>query len=277
MRASLELTLLPGWERVGAVHRSAGAQPDNLCGPYWVALLLRAIGVSSPSAEEAAAAAGTVLPADGDPSSWVPSGEPSRGGETASLPRTDDQEASGTSVPGMVAAVEELSGGSFRLLPVRGRGGGPFDVAAIERLVETLEANAGWRATPIVNLRTGALWGTRLPLADALAHLTGAAVEPPVPEWDVGHFANLAGLVRGPVRSMGLLRDSYPSFGSGGSHLQPLEALAAALRRGDGREGGCLLLLTAEHAADAELELKRAGFDIGTWDNGTPYEQGGQR
>ena len=83
--------------------------------------------------------------------------------------------------------------------------------------------------------------------------------------------------IRGLERTMVLLRDSYPSFGSGGNHLQPLDAVEAAIRRDDGREGGCLLFISVEHVAEAELELKQLGFDIGTWDNGTPYEQGGER
>lgn len=276
MRVDLDLTLLPGSEDVAAVHRSAGAQPDNLCGPYWVALLLRSAGVGSPTPEQAAVAARTLLPASGDPRSWVPPGEPNREGDTGVVGRTGDLDRSGTSIPGMLAAVVEISEGSHRLLPIRGHRGRPLDGPAIRTLVETLEANPGWGAAPVLNLRTGALWGTRLPLVEALAYLAGEEVARPEPEWDVGHFANLAGLLRGPSQTMVLLRDSYPSFGSGGNHLQPLDALAAAVRRDDGREGGCLLFLSARHAVEAELELKRNGFDVGAWDNGTPYEQGGE-
>lgn len=35
----VEVVLLPGADVVGVTHRAAGAQPDNLCGPYWVATL----------------------------------------------------------------------------------------------------------------------------------------------------------------------------------------------------------------------------------------------
>lgn len=277
MRSTLELTLLPGADRVAAVHRPAGAQPDNLCGAFWVSLLLRSAGSGSPTPERAAAAAGTVLPAGGDPRSWVPPGEPNRPGDTATLARSDDPDVSGTSVPGMLAAVDELSGGSYRLVPIRGHAGRALDGSAIATLVGILERHPRWEATPILNLRTGALWGTRLPLTGALTYLAGGDVNPPDPEWDVGHFVNIAGLVRGPERTMLLLRDSYPSFGSGGSHLQPLEAVGSAVRRDDGREGGCLLFLAARHLDGAERALKDEGYDIGTWDNGTPYGQGGER
>ena len=274
---NLAVTLLPGAEKVGAVHRQAGAQPDNLCGPFWVAVLLRSAGEGSPTPEQAALAAGTLLPTSGDPASWVPAGEPNREGDTGTVRRIDDPDVSGTSAAGMLAAVEELSGGSCRFLPIRGRGGRPLDGHAVVRLVDLLEAHQRWEASPVLNVRSGALWGTRLSAADVLVHLASADVEAPDPEWDVGHFVNLAGLLRGPERTMVLLRDSYPSFGSGGNHLQPLDAVEAAIRRDDGREGGCLLFISVEHVAEAELELKQLGFDIGTWDNGTPYEQGGER
>lgn len=125
--------------------------------------------------------------------------------------------------------------------------------------------------------RTGRLWGTHLPLPDAADHLAGRDMEPPPPEWDVGHFSSVAGVVRGPARSLLLFRDTYPSFGWGGHHLQPADVIGAALQRGDARERGCLLFLAAGDVPEAERELKEEGFDIGAWDNGTPYDKGGGR
>lgn len=273
MESELVLTLLPGDERVGAVHRMAGPQPDNLCGPYWVAVGLRAVGFPGVTVEQAAAAAGTRLPCEGDPGSWVPIGErsrPARVGEAGGL-RTDDPDLSGTSIPGMLEAVASLSGGSFRLIPIRGHAGEPFEASTLASLFEIIVEASWWAAIPFVNLRTGKLWGARTPFADAAAFLAGRAVVPAPPEWDVGHFVNVAGMLRGSDRAMVLLRDTYPSLGSGGTHLQPLETVAAAVRRGDGREGGCLLLVRSADASEVEVELTRRGFDIGPWDNGTPY------
>jgi hypothetical protein len=274
----LSLTLLPADLRVAPVHREAGPQPDNLCGPYWVAVALRAAGCAEVTVEEAAVAAGTRVPATGDPRSWLPIGERPHGGSFPGLRRVDDPALAGTSIQGMLEAVEVLSGGSCRSLPIRGHAGRSLDGEALAGLIEMILAEPAWLVIPLLNLRTGALWGARTPVADALGYLAGRDVVPAPPEWDVGHFVNVAGILRSTRRALLVLRDTYPSLGAGGTHLQPLEAVAAAVRRGDGREGGCLLVVRSEDAAEVEREMKGRGFDVGSWDNGTPYErEGGTR
>lgn len=274
MRSSAEATFLPGSEAIDAVYRGAGAQSDNLCGPYWISLVLRARGLERDQVR-VAIAAGTLLPAGGDPASWVPRGEPNREAADAAIARTADPRASGTSVVGLSTAVREVSDGELGSVAVRGvEGADGFDADALGRFAGLLGDHAGWRAAPILNLRTGPLWGTRPSLGEVFAYLAGADVAPPPAEWDVGHFVNVAGVLRGPSRAMLLVRDSYPSFGWGGYHVQPLDAVAAALRRGDGVEGGCLLIASAADVPEIERELKASGFEIGLWDNGTPYEGG---
>lgn len=275
MSTKLDITSLPGGEGIGAIYRDAGVQMDNLCGPYWASVLLRANGWEA-SQEDVALAAGTLLPSTGDPSTWVPRGEAHRDRYLRAIPRTEDLEATGTSVAGLLSAASELSGDACRLLPIRGRSGGSIDAVALEELVGLLDRHPAWQAAPVLNLRVGLLWGTRLSFEAALAYLSGAEVEAPEPEWDVGHFVNVAGLARCEARSMMLLRDSYRSFGWNGYHLQPLEAVANAIRRDDGREGGCLLFVASDDASTIERELKEVGFDIGGWDNGTPHGGGGR-
>ncbi|MDQ4081798.1 MAG: hypothetical protein M3123_02765, partial [Actinomycetota bacterium] len=58
-----------------------------------------------------------------------------------------------------------------------------------------------------------------------------------------------------------------------GYHLQPPEALAAALERGDGREGGVLCLLDAEAERSLRERLDGDGYELRYWDNGTPDEE----
>lgn len=274
MRTKLEVTLPPGSERVARVHERVGAQLDNLCGPYWVSILLRSAGYEV-TQEEAAIAAGTLLSeTPADPAAALPPGEPSREPTDPRIARTGDTSATGTSIPGMVAAASTLSEGAFALVPVRRRGGTTIDAEALERLVELLAERPSWMASLLVNLRTGLLVGTTLAPTDAFAHLDGSDAPTPAPEWDVGHFVDVAALIRGEARAMLLLRDSYPSFGWAGHHLQPVEAVAAAIRRDDGREGGCLVFVPAAHENEATTELARAGFELGVWDNGTPYEGG---
>jgi hypothetical protein len=271
----LEVVMLPGAERVVEAHRAAGQQPDNLCGPQWLSTALRAFGAADVTPERAALAAGTTVPASGDPLSWVPRGAVSGVAYAEPIPTVEDASVSGTSVRGMLAAVEELSGGARRFVPLRGFCGAPFSPEAVSALVDGLLARPAWEVVPLANIRTGALWGTRPEPADVFAYLAGAEISPPEAEWDVGHFFAIAGVVRGSTRRLAIVRDTYPHFGWGAHHLQPFEALAAALRRNDGYEGGFLLFVSAEDEGDVEGEMKEIGFDIGSWDNGTPDRQGG--
>ena len=271
--AAAEISLLPGAARVSRAHRDAGAQLDNLCGPYCVWIALSAAGVPT-TQDDVAVAAGTLLPIGGDPAAFVPPGESNRDRYTRQIRRTADLAASGTSARGLVAATRDVSGGSFAAVPIRGRGGGPLGEADVCALIAIVESNPSWEAVPIVNLRTGKLWGTSVGIDAAAAFVSGEPVEPPPPEWDVGHFVSVAGAVRGSAGTALIVRDTYPTLGSRGVHVQPAGAVADAIRRDDGRDGGCLLFVSADDAASVERVAKDAGFDIDVWDNGTPYEGG---
>ncbi len=120
----------------------------------------------------------------------------------------------------------------------------------------------------IANLRTGLLWETRPPIDSLLAVLDGDEVaQPPPCEWDVGHYVELLQLLRGRPGALVLVRDSYPTLGWGGVHAQPPAALAAALERGDGREGGVLAVGSrAQVAAMADVPAE-LGLGTRIWDN----------
>jgi hypothetical protein len=263
--STLVVRWLPGAERLTEGHRAAGQQQDNLCGVHWAAILLAADGVSV-DAESLALDAGTVLP-PGDPRDSLPEGATPRRDYRVRLPLARRPEDGGTSVHGLVDAVAKASGGSRCLVPLKATWTG-------ERVAEVLRLcrrNPEWGAVPLANLRTGKLWGSRLPMVDALTWLAGADVQPPGPDWDVGHFVTIAGAVEGSGRSFVIVRDSYPHFGWDGHHLQPPEAFGAALTRGDGLEGGIALFVAQDDRADVERAAKDAGFEIEGWDNGTPW------
>jgi hypothetical protein len=100
-------------------------------------------------------------------------------------------------------------------------------------------------------------------------------VETPPPDWDCGHFLTIAACVGGPGGTLVVLRDTYPQLGWNGYHLQPAGAVAAALERGDGHEGGVLCVCEARVAEALAGRLGEAGFELRHWDNGSPDRDGG--
>jgi hypothetical protein len=243
----------------------AAQQKDNLCGPFWAARVLNESGFAEWDGERidedlVAMHGGTILP-DSNTIVSVPPGAVSRTGYRYELP-VAPVEASGTSPRGLMNAIESASQGALRCVPIRGR----WTDVRVERLVDE---RPRLHARLIANLRTGRLWGSRPPLDVLLAELEGKPVNDPAADWDVGHFVELSMLIRGPRRSLVVIRDSYPSLGWAGHHAQPSRVVAAALLRGDGREGG-VLAVVSQDSADAMVALAtELGLDIGTWNNGT--------
>jgi hypothetical protein len=235
-------------------------QKDHLCGPFHAARILREIGVTDADGEPldqdlVALRAGTTLPrdfADGG----VPNGAASWSDYRYGLARVDRDDA-GTSARGLASAIEELSNGRLVCVPISGY----WTVANVEAVM-ALEARL------IANLRTGRLWGAGAPQEPLLAVLDGAAVpDPPSPDWDVGHFVELVQLLRGRRGSLVLIRDSYPSLGWRGLHLQPPAVVAQALLRGDGRQGGVLGVVEPQAAAAVRKRAPELGLNTEMWEN----------
>jgi hypothetical protein len=254
--------LVPGARDFAGLHEEAIPQKDQLCGPFWGALALTAAG-HRVDQDEVALRSGTTL-AEGDPAQWLPPGASPRTDYRLSLPTAADESSSGTSAPGLARSIEELSGGVLSAVPVAG----PWTAATVVSLVE-LVAAAVSGCTLIANLRTGRLWGSRPPARLLLDYLLGLPVEAPVPDWDCGHFLTVVASLNGPGGTLLALRDTYPELGWGGYHLQPAGAVAAALDRGDGHEGGVLCVCEASAAGALTGRLEGAGFDLRHWDNGS--------
>jgi hypothetical protein len=246
-------------------QRTALQQKDNLCGPFHAARVLRETGIVSWDGEELdqdliALRAGTVLP-DVEEGPQVPPGAVNFRDYRFELPRAAPVQA-GTSAGGLADAIEAAAGGALSCIPLRG----PWDAGAVERLVE---AAPDIGARLLANISTGPLWGSRPPLEALLAHLDGEHVDAPAPDWQVGHFVELSRVVGGRGGSFVLVVDTYPSLGWMGRHLQPPSAVAAALERDDGREGGVLAVVPSGGAAGALALARDLSLDIGLWDNGT--------
>jgi hypothetical protein len=253
-----------GGEEVAALHARELPQKDNLCGCFWGAIVLRAAGVENVDQELVAHESGTTLP-DDDPATHVPSGEALRRDYRLALPTAAEPAHSGTSAESLAGAIERLSDGRLAVLPVAG----PWNAESVADLVVTA-AEATPTATLIANLRTGRLWGSRPAPAALLAHLAGLETSGPLADWDVGHFVNVAALLRGPGGSLLVVRDTYRSLGWDGHHLQPADAFAHALERQDGREGGVLCVLPPADEVVLRERLADGGFELRYWDNGTP-------
>jgi hypothetical protein len=240
-------------------------QRDNLCGPFWAARVLRDFGVERWDGELIeedliALRAGSTLP-DRPTEDSVPAGAESRTDYRYELPTTTP-ELSGTEAGALAGAIEAAAGGALRCLPLRGS----WDADRVERLVD---AASGVRARLLANVRTGPFWGSRPPLERLLAELEGREAEGPPADWDVGHFVELVMVLRGPAGSLVLVHDSYPTLGWNGRHLQPPRAVASALRRDDGRDGGVLAVASVENAEGVEALAGELGLELGIWDNGT--------
>ena len=79
----------------------------------------------------------------------------------------------------------------------------------------------------------------------------------------------------GPRGALVCIRDTYPSLGFGGYHLQPADAVAAALNRGDDHEGVILCVVPAERSGVLRRQLASKSFDIRLWNNGSLDLAGG--
>jgi hypothetical protein len=246
-------------ESLAQLYAAERQQKDNLCGCFWASLVLRAAGCASDQ-DDVAAAAGAILPG-GAPQTHVAPGATPRNDYRVELPVDPTPGVAGTAAPAIARALERLSGGALAGVPVAG----PWTPESVAALM-----GAAADATLIANVRTGCFWGSRPDPATVLAHLRGEGVEPPPPDWDVGHFVNLAALARGPAADMVVVRDTYQELGLAGHHLQPPERVAAALRRDDGHEGGVLVVVAARTAPALRARLERDGFELRHWHNGTP-------
>jgi hypothetical protein len=244
---------------------SGAQQKDNLCGPFWAARILNESGYTSwdgrpLDSDLIALRARTVLP-EAHPGPDVPPGAVSLTDYKYELP-TAPVEQSGTSAQLLAQTIEAASAGELRAVSLRGQ----WTPERVERLVDEAP-ELGVRL--IANLRTGRLWGGRPAVEVLLGELEGKSVQAPAADWDVGHFVELEMLIRGPKGSLVVVHDSYPSLGWAGRHLQPPRAVASALLRGDGREGGVLAVGPKAQEESVKALAARLGLETGAWDNGT--------
>src|SRR5215210_6215894 len=131
-----EVGIFPGPPDFALLHERAIPQKDQLCGPFWGALILSASGHAA-SQEEVALRAGTTL-AGGDPAGWLPPGASPRTDYAATIPVAPEGASAGTSATGVARGIEELSGGALAVVPVAG----PWSAESVVSLVDISAARA---------------------------------------------------------------------------------------------------------------------------------------
>jgi hypothetical protein len=251
-----------GADRFAALHATSLPQVDELCGCFQAHLALRLAGFDVDQEDVALKAGSTQSPSryhDG-----LPAGETGREARCA-FPITDEVR-SGTAAGGLVRAVNEIGAGAVAAIPI----GGPFTAATVRAVLETATA-ASAPVTLAANVATGPFWGSHPTAPQILAYLAyGDDAVGPAPDWEVGHFVTLLGTIEGAAGTLVVVADTYPSLGLGAVHLQPVERVAAALRRetfpGD---GGIVAIVAADEEAALRDRLVDAGLELRVWDNGS--------
>lgn len=238
-------------------------QKDELCGAFCAAVAIEALTGAPISQDAIAQAAGTVLSGGAGPA--LPPGETSRLDYLAELPIADDPSTAGTSATGLERAVTTVGGSGVVAIPLTGT----WTPDAVSLLVDLVQEPD---TAVVLNVATRHLWSTHTDLLTTHSYLDGAAVSVPQSEWDVGHFILLIGSYVGSQRRLAVCGDTYPSLGSAGIHLQPLEALAAGMNRDDdpASTGGALVLTTSARSDSVRDQATARGLVLQAWDNGTP-------
>src|SRR5579859_6319202 len=269
----LSVSLLPGARELLRVHARELPQRDDFCGAFCGSLALAAAGVEALAGvaldqDEVALAAGTTVSRVPHTSS-LPRGESGRRDYRLAPPFIAEDEESGTTAPGLVSAIEELSHGRLAALPFAG----PWSEATIAALFDAaLELEQP--ATLVANVATRHFWGAAAGVAQLLDYLIDGELDGPAPDWDVGHFTCVAGRVRGPGGILYAIVDTYPSLGARGVHVQPQERLASPCAAPGMAPGGVIAVVGSTDAPRVRERAHAAGLQEGAWDNGSvAYER----
>jgi hypothetical protein len=264
----LELTLLSGAQALLEAHARELPQRDDLCGAFCGSLALNAAGFVQRAGalvdqDAVAQLAGSLVSREPDLEA-LPEGEAGRRDYRIQPPMIGDASVAGTNCAGVLAAIEQLSGGALAALPYSGPWTGPALSAVFEA---TASRQRG--ASLVANVATRHLWGASPSLVQLLALLLDGRDEGPPPDWDVGHFVCVVGRLRGPGGELYGVADTYPSLGMRGVHVQPRDRLAQALARPGMAPGGLIAVVAREDAETVREAAAACGLVEGAWDNGT--------
>lgn len=256
-----QVTFLGDAKAVDEEYLREGEQKENLCGPFTAAYILRGMGFRYHN--------GNFV--DQEYVAYLARARVSAGeGGLYKYPLAETLSPAelGTSAQGLKYAIETISEGSLRVVPVKTADmiSGPMLKAEdLEALVEIFSRVR--EVQLIFNLNTrhlldGEDLNRKVLSIDRDAELIRAGLKK---REGVGHFVSCAGFVR-RGKALFIIRETYRRYGV---QMQPFEAVLQGLNRGDGREGGILVITTEE--LEEELVEELQGFDLSLWNNGSPF------
>ena len=264
--------LLPGAARLAELHAAELPQKDELCGSFCTLLALRAAGLEIADQDTVALAAGAVLPPAGyDHLAALPEGEQGRSDYRIELPVIDGRRPGGHLGAGPGAGGERAQrrrpdGASRRRAVAAGHG---CRNAADRRRRGTGERRPEPGHRRPLGLATAALGtaGTTWPRATIrwARRRTGRSGTSPA-AWDA---------IRGAAGTLVVIADTYASLGWNGIHLQPIERVAASLRRDMlPSSGGALLIVPSARAGAVGAALGSAGLTVASLGQRQPGRRG---
>ena len=186
------------------------------------------------------------------------------------LPTTQKSEELGASPEGIIHAIHEVAMSRLKAIPVKTFSkidGNLLTKEKMDILLNMLKESEKYGVQAILNLNTKHLLDSeKIPKLSEKLLLRERFEE--VFRESVGHYVGYAGLIEVDSEPLIIIRETYRRYGV---HLQPADYVMKALLRGDGREGGIILIVPSEVEGKLKSILLENGFKVELWDNGSPY------
>ncbi len=192
---------------------------------------------------------------------------------------TDSEVESGTSVEGVIYALEKVSNNSLKAIPIPSRRGNKifFTKKVFQKILDIImKYSEIWKPQIILNYKTNYLiepTSDKYNLMNILLYWNKPSYFP-IWKWTVGHFVGVAGFASFKEKDQlyFIIRDTYKHFGFNGYHLQPEEYVRNALLRDDGKDGGIIVIVDkGKYEEVLKVFNKIPEIYIGLWDNGSPF------